>query len=279
MDQEEFSRVSRQVWDTVSRGWEDQREYVWQWYRPVAQWLVEQLAPAPGQTLLELAAGVGDTGFIVARLVGDSGRLISTDFAPSMVEAARRRGRELGLDNVVYGVLDAEKMDLPDNYVDGVLCRFGYMLMGDPARALAETRRLLKDGGRLSFAVFDEAEANPWAAVPAKVLVQQGIMPPPPEGSPGIFALGDRTQVEGLVRQAGFSKCRIESVAVEFRFADMDDYWKFLTDLAGALAHFIAQLGAVQRARLREVMEAALEPFRTEEGYVLSGMSLCVVAE
>jgi ubiquinone/menaquinone biosynthesis C-methylase UbiE len=43
-------------------------------------------------------------------------------------------------------------MDLEDSSVDGALCRFGYMLMADPAAALAETRRVLRDGARLSFA-------------------------------------------------------------------------------------------------------------------------------
>ena len=47
--------------------------------------------------------------------------------------------------------MDAEKMDLEDDSVDGVICRWGYMLMADPAAALAETRRVLRDGGRLSL--------------------------------------------------------------------------------------------------------------------------------
>ena len=40
--------------------------------------------------------------------------------------------------------MDAERMDLDDDSVDGVLCRWGYMLMSDPATALAETRRVLR---------------------------------------------------------------------------------------------------------------------------------------
>ena len=52
--------------------------------------------------------------------------------------------------------MDAEKMDLEDDSVDGVICRWGYMLMADPAAALAETRRVLRDGGRLAFSVWAE---------------------------------------------------------------------------------------------------------------------------
>ena len=94
--------------------------------------------------MLELAAGVGDTGFMAARLVGETGRVIITDFAPEMVAAARRRVEESGIRNVEFRVLDAERMDLETDSVDGVLCRWGYMLMIDPAAAFADTRRVLR---------------------------------------------------------------------------------------------------------------------------------------
>ena len=99
--------------------------------------------------------------------IGDDGKLISTDFASGMVEAAKAADA-LGLDNVEHRVLDAERMDLDDSSVDGVLCRFGYMLMADPATALAETRRVLRDGGRLVFASGRTPDENLWAFVPGR---------------------------------------------------------------------------------------------------------------
>jgi ubiquinone/menaquinone biosynthesis C-methylase UbiE len=61
---------------------------------------VRGVAPRPGDTVRELAAGAGDTGFEAAAIVGAHGRLISTDFSPAMVQVARRRGAELGLGDV-----------------------------------------------------------------------------------------------------------------------------------------------------------------------------------
>ena len=66
-------------------------------------------APQEGDTVLELAAGVGETGFEAAALVGETGRLITSDFSPAMLEAARRRGTELGIANVDYRLIDADK--------------------------------------------------------------------------------------------------------------------------------------------------------------------------
>ena len=50
----------------------------------------------------------------------------------------------MGVHNAEFRVLDAERMDLETDSVDGVLCRWGYMLMSDPAAAFAETRRVLR---------------------------------------------------------------------------------------------------------------------------------------
>jgi ubiquinone/menaquinone biosynthesis C-methylase UbiE len=130
----------------VATGWYTQREDLWKNSRPVSEWMVRKLDPQPGDTVLELAAGLGDTGFMAARLVGESGRVIITDFAPEMVAAARQRAEEMDVGNAEFRTLDVERMDLEMNSVGGVLCRWGYMLMINPAAAFAETRRVLRPG-------------------------------------------------------------------------------------------------------------------------------------
>ena len=198
--------------------------------------VVERADPQPGQTFLDIASGVGDLGFGVAERVGDEGKLISTDFAQSMVDEAHRNGDALGLSNVEYSQMDAERMHLGDDSVDGVVCRFGYMLMADPAAALAETRRVLRDGGPLSFAVWCTPDRNPWAAVPGMTLVQRGHMPPPEPGMPGIFAMGDPDSIRSLTAGAGFGELDLEEIEFEFHYADDDDVWDALVSLAGPLA-------------------------------------------
>jgi ubiquinone/menaquinone biosynthesis C-methylase UbiE len=145
----------RKVWDDQANSWYAQRGSLLADSRPVHDWLVRSVDPKPGQRLLEIAAGPGDTGFLAASRIGN-GRLVSTDIAPAMVEAARQRGAELGIDNADYRVIDAQQMDFDDASFDGAICRWGYMLMPDPATAFKETRRVLKPGGRLALAVFTE---------------------------------------------------------------------------------------------------------------------------
>src|ERR671915_2049847 len=216
MDLDTYRQESRETWDRLAPGWEDRRDWIMGITGRVNDWLAQAVAPRPGQTILDLAAGTGDLGFAIADRVGAEGRVISSDFSPDMVEAARRQGEARGATNVDYRVVDAERMELEDDSVDAVVCRWGYMLMGAPAAALAETRRVLRAGGPLAFAVWATPDRNPWAAVPGMTLVQRGHMPPPEPGAPGIFAMGMPERIRELVTGAGFGEPQIEEIAFEF---------------------------------------------------------------
>ncbi len=261
MDLQEYRETSLQTWDEMAPGWEDRREWLLRITGSINEWILDGVDPQPGQTILDVAAGTGDLGFGAAERVGEEGGVICTDFAPEMVEAARRNGQARGLENVEYRVLDAERMDLRDDSVDGVVSRWGYMLMADPAAALSETRRVLRDDGTLAFAVWQTPDRNAWAAFPGMVLVQRGHMPPPEPGAPGIFALGEQERLRELVTGAGFGDPEIEELTFEWRYA-ADDLWETLTKLAGPLARVIKALPEDERAETRAAIEESLEQFR-----------------
>jgi len=163
-------------------------------------------------------------------------------------------------------VLDAERMDLDDDAVDAVVCRWGYMLMADPAAALRETRRVLRAGGPLAFAVWRTPDRNPWAALPAMTLVQRGHLPPPEPGAPGIFSLGDPGRIQELVTEAGFSEPAVEEIAFDFRYADFDDLWDALVRLAGPFARAVKGLPDDEREATREAIRQNVAPYRNGDG-------------
>jgi ubiquinone/menaquinone biosynthesis C-methylase UbiE len=162
--------------------------------------------------------------------------------------------------------MDAEEMELGDNSVDGVVCRWGYMLMADPATALKETRRVLRDAGRLSFAVWTTPDRNPWAGLPAMTLVQRGHLSPPEPGAPGIFAMGDPGRIRELVTQAGFAEPDLEVIEFEFRYAGFDDFWDTLVRIAGPLAHILNALPEDERLATRTAIMQCVEPYRNPDG-------------
>lgn len=277
-DVQELQRTNLEIAEAVAPGWARRRAYIEQVAEPLRTWLVGALAPRPGDTVLELAAGAGDTGFEVARRLGADGRLISSDLSPAMLDVARRRGREVGAGNVAYRIIDAERIALDDGAVDGVLCRFGYMLMADPAGALAETRRVLRPGGRLALAVWGAPDRNPYFALAVAALVRAGHLPPPDPSAPGPFSLAGEERITRLLEGAGFADVRVEPVAVRFPFRDVDDYLAMIGDTAGPLALVIAGLDAGRRQALMAELEPALVPFRADGGYTLPGVALCAAA-
>jgi SAM-dependent methyltransferase len=260
IDLDRYREASLANWEKISGNWEAERDYIWSATSAVSERMVERLDPQPGDTVLDIAAGTGDTGFIAANNIGADGRLVSTDFAEGMVEAARRNGESQGLENVEYRVLDAENMDFDDSSFDGVLARFGYMLMAEPAKALAETRRILRDDGRLVFAVWATPDKNMWAAIPGMAMVERGLLPAPEPGAPGIFAMGEPDRIRELVTGAGFDEPEIEQVEVKWPYVEPDEHWQMTMKLAGPLADAIGQLEEEDREAVRQDVRARIEP-------------------
>jgi SAM-dependent methyltransferase len=268
---------SRTAWDAMAPGWYSEREGLWKTSRPVSEWMVRRLDPQPGDTVLELAAGLGDTGFMAARLVGETGRVIITDFAPEMVAAARRRAEEVGVKNLEFRTLDAERMDLETDSVDGILCRWAYMLMIEPAAAFAETRRVLRPGGRLAFSVWAAPERNPALSLASKALVELGHIPPPDPEAPGAFVMADPGRIRELVVGAGFADPEIEEVSFRRPFADHDAYWRFLTQTSSALSPVLRALPTGAQAAVRQQVHEAARPFHSGEGYDFPAVCLNVL--
>ncbi len=276
---DEYRRRSAQNWETAAAGWEAERDRMRVMSRPLTAWLVANLDLRPGVTVLEVAAGPGETGLEVAAALTGSGKVILSDRSPAMVEVARRAAAAAGLENVQLRVLDAESMDLADAVVDRVVCRFGYMLLPDPAAALRETRRVLRADGRLAFAVWGAAAENEWATTLWDILERLTDLPPAQPGGPGMFALGDPDRLRRLVAEAGFEVRAVEPIAVEWTYAGFDDYWHAQTSLNGGLTRLMPTLTTDERDALMSAVREAIERFRDGDGYRLAGVTLGVAAD
>jgi ubiquinone/menaquinone biosynthesis C-methylase UbiE len=268
-----------EVAEAIAPTWERRRAEIEAASTPVREWMLRELSPRAGDTVLELAAGVGDTGFEIAAIIGGRGRLISTDFSPAMLAAARRRGAELGVENVEYRLIDAERIELDDDSVDGVLCRFGYMLMADPALALAETRRVLRPGGRVTLAVWGALERNPFFTIVAISLVQQGHLPPPEPPGPPVFSMASAERTTALLEAAGFSAVRTEELPVRFELPGVEEYLTLISDTAGPLGLALRGLSRADREPVKADVEDSLARFAAEDGFELPGVALCAVAD
>jgi SAM-dependent methyltransferase len=253
-------------WEEAASGWVARQAVLRELSAPVSDWMIDAVDPQPGQRVLELAAGIGETGFLAAEMVAPVGGLITSDQADAMLDGARKRAGELGLTNVEFQVLNAEWIDLPVASVDAVLCRWGYMLMADPAAALVETRRVLRPEGHVALAIWDAVEHNPWALLPATELLERGLLEPPTPGAPGPFALGERQKVRDLLEGAGFDEVWVEPLDLLQRAASFDEFWETTLDIARSFHDAVLARPESEVGEIRASLAARFAPYTNEDG-------------
>jgi len=263
---ESYRAENRDRWARTAAGWGARAEKLRRWTMPVSAWMVEAIEPQPGHDVLELAAGPGDTGFLAAELIAPGGTLTCSDFVPEMLTVAQRRAQALGIANVRFRQIDAESIDQPAASLDGVLCRWGYMVMADSQAALRETRRVLRTGGRVALAAWTAADENRWAAEPIRELLRRGLMEEPDPSGPGQFAWAAGGAVADQLEAAGFVDPRVEAVAFALRYASAREWWESQRDLSLRFAEATARLDEGTIAAVQAALAETAEPWTQPDG-------------
>ncbi len=261
----DYRQQNRKRWASTAAGWEKHADEMRKNSLPVSMWMVEAIAPQPGHTVLDIAAGVGDTGFLAAELIEPGGTLITSDLVPEMLSAAQRRAEKLGLTNVRFKQIDAEAMDIPAASIDGVLCRWGYMLMNDAEAALRDTRRILKPDGRVALAAWADPEANPWAVIPAKELISRGHAEPIPPG-PGQFAWEKQEAIADTLDAAGFVEHEIHALDFTIRYPSAEAWWETARDMSQRVRDAVAGMRPGDEEAVRAAIAERAEPWTAEDG-------------
>ena len=238
---------------------------------------MELLAPVPGESILELAAGPGDTGFLALSRLQPGGRLLSTDVAPEMVEAARRRAAELGLAGVTFAVEDAASLTLEDASFDGILCRWGLMLVPEMEAAASEMTRVIRPGGRAAVAVWASPDANDWMTASGRAALELGLMERPDPDSPGPFRLSGDGALAQVLSAAGLEVDVVEDVSMTWTAPSLGAWWEISRDMSRMLAMLLQRLTPDEVEAVHEAAERRLERYVQPDGS-LSVPSLARVA-
>ena len=155
--------------------------------------LVERLEPVAGKEFLDVACG---TGGVSERAAARGAEVTGSDFAPGLVETARKRAAERGLE-IRYEVGDAEALPYEDASFDIVASCFGVMFAPDHRAAAAELKRVCRPGGRLGLACW-----TPDGGIGDLFRLIASFQPPPPPEAGKPLEWGTREHVRELLDDA-----------------------------------------------------------------------------
>ncbi len=209
---------------------------------------------APGMRVLDVAAGTGLVAEAALAAVGPTGHVTAADISPAMLERARERLG--GAPNASVAVEDGQALSFPDGSFDAVLCGMALMLFPDPARGLAEFRRVLREGGRAAVSV----NTTPERAFITRINVAIGRhVPSRAEAAARYFSLGDPARLRGLFEAAGFREVETAIEERRYAFLSFDAYFGPLERGGGATGAEYAALPEEVRRAVREEVRRGLE--------------------
>lgn len=200
------AELQGRLWSVNAASWAELQEpYV----EPAYIASFDALGITPGTRLLDIGCGAGRA----LRLAADRGADVSgLDAAPAMLAFARRRVPGA---TIVEGEL--QSLPFPDRSFDAVTGFNSFQYAADPIEALREAKRVTAPGGRILALVWSPAEMCELAP---HLQSLGALMPPPPPGAPGPFALSGRDALEEFFAGAGLEIAQMADVPCTFAYPD-----------------------------------------------------------
>ena len=264
MSQEQAKTILEQ-WRESALYWEKHSHIVRTMFAPITRAMIEAAGINAGQSVLDVAGGVGEPSITIAEIAGDSGSVIFTDAVNEMVSAAKRYAQQRTLANIEFCQCLANSLPFRNNSFDVVVCRLGVMLFSEPRAAMQEMLRVLKSKGRLSLAVWGPSKANPFFHVVSDIVSRYVESQPEDPDAPGAFRFAERGKLARALAEAGASDVaeRILDFNIEAPLTPKQ-FWQVRSELSDTLRGKLATLSSAQLDCLAEEVEEAGRAFFAE---------------
>ncbi len=238
--------------------------------------LFRAASPRQGERVLDVGTGPGEPALTLARMVGPQGKVLGVDLSERMIELAKERAKQQGLDNAEFQVMDAEELELDDGSFELVTNRFGLQIFTDPEKAIAESHRVLAPGGRFATSVW----AAPGERVPhIHVLIGPMLELAEPDETgyiPTPYEMGGEGELVELLEAAGFTDVREERASYDYVFASADEYLE--TMLEGTpVGHSLEEEDEDVQASVLADARENLEAYTYGDALVIPGEAAYVV--
>lgn len=189
------------------------------------------LQPKPSDKILDIGCGSG----VFANLAAKSGADVTGfDATEQLIEEAKLRNS-----SIQFLTGEMEELPFDDNTFDIVTGFNSFQYASDVKNALTQAKRVLKDKGKLAVMIWgdkDDCEATTY-------LKEVGsLLPPPPPGAPGPFALTDNHLLENILEEIGLRILDSHDVDSVWEYPDAETAMKGLLS-AGPAARAIENAG------------------------------------
>jgi len=195
--------------------------------RDVTQALVQFANPQPGMKVLDLASGTGEPAISLASKVGSTGHVTALDLSAELLEIANQRAQARQLTNFSTRQADAQDLPFPNHSFDLITCRFGVMFFEDSQKALAETFRVLKPGGRACFLAWGPFDQPYWSSTMGIVhkYAEGPIMAP---GGPNMFRFAEPGSLSVALEKAEFTEVHEETKTLPWTWpGSVEELWEY----------------------------------------------------
>lgn len=243
------------LWGARARDWAEIQEGQ---CRAAYEAVFDRLALQSGAKYCDVGCGAGMAALLASHRRAE---VSGIDAAESLLELARER--VAGAD---FRLGDLEELPFADGSFDVVTGFSAFQFAANPVAALAEARRVAKPTGRIVVMTWGNPQGMQAAAL---VTALRPLLPPPPPGAPGPFALSDEQALRTLAERAGLTALEVSDVNCEWHYADLR------TALRGLGSSGVAAKAAEHASvdAVDQLHEAALAPFRRDDGSYRLGAS------
>ena len=256
-----YKETTRVQWQDAAHAWHSWDPVFDRWLGPATELMLDLAGVGEGMRVIDIAAGSGGQSIAAARR---GATVLATDISSNILEEAAQAARAAGISTIATHVVDGESLDVDPGTFDAAISRLGLMYMPDKQGALAQARRVLREGGRYAAIVFAEPDRNGFFSVPIGIIRRRAQLPPPAPGLPGPFSsAGLRDQLDA----AGFREVEVHRVDAPLEVSSAAECARLERESFGALHQMLAGLAEEERQDTWREIESALGEFETAEGF------------
>lgn len=178
-------------------------------FRPFAEQLVARVAPARGDSVIDVACGTGIVARVARERLGPEARIVGVDVAPAMLAVARTVDPTID-----WREGNAVALPVAEQFTV-LTCHQGLQFMPDKPAAVREMRRVLAPGGRVAIATWCSLEDIPGMGE-LNAVAERHVGPIVDSR----HSLGDGRALKNLLVDAGFRDAEVNTHAHDVEFAD-----------------------------------------------------------